>query len=266
VNRLFFLAGIFVSLSLGQTPKGLLFHAPFDNDGKALKAKGDAVLYSAPSYKDEKAAMAGLGAAPAARLVVGQGRKGGGALHFAEKNGNAVFFRAAKNVNFKAGTISFWLRVDPEKELAPGYCDPLQLTDKAYNDSAVWVDFTKDEKPRHFRLGVFGVLSEWNPNNIESDKNVAFSQRLVVVQKPPFTGSEWTHVAITHNGLGTGQGVAALYLNGQLIGKSPRIRESFGWDAAKSTLRLGVSYLGWMDELMVFDRVLSETEIRQLGK
>ena len=44
------------------------------------------------------------------------------------------------------------LKLDPETDLEPGFCDPLQITDKAYNDSAVWVDFPKDDIPRHFRL------------------------------------------------------------------------------------------------------------------
>lgn len=251
---------------LGQTPKGLLFQASFEGDGKALKAKGDRVLYSAPSYKDQDKAVPGLGSAADVSLVAGQGRKGSGALRFAKENKNAVFFRAAENVNFAAGTISFWLRVDPETELAPGYCDPFQLTDKAYNDSAIWVDFTKDEKPRHFRLGVFGALSEWNPNKIEPDKNPAFNQRLVVVSKPPFKSSDWTHVAITHQDLGSGKGVASLYLNGQLMGNSPQVKEKFAWDPAKTTLRLGVNYVGLMDDLMIFSRVLSAAEISQIGR
>ena len=61
-----------------------------------------------------------------------------------------------------------------------------QITDKAYNNSAIWVDFTKDERPRHFRLGVFGELKSWNPNNLPGDKNPAFGARLVVEPKHPF--------------------------------------------------------------------------------
>src|SRR5262249_18772731 len=88
----------------------------------------------------------------------------------------------------------------------------IQVTDKAYNDSAIWVDFTKDDKPRHFRLGVFGDLMAWNPTNLPSDKNPAFASRLITVAKPPFRRGTWTHVVITHTGLGSGKGMARLTL------------------------------------------------------
>ena len=70
-----------------------------------------------------------------------------------------------------------------EKDLKPGFCDPIQITDKAYNDSAIWADFTKDDKPRHFRLGVFGALKSWNPENLPTDRNSVFLKRLVVVKR-----------------------------------------------------------------------------------
>jgi hypothetical protein len=249
-------------LALAALPEGLLFHAGFD---KPALAKGDPQLYSAASYKDVSKAAPGLAAAPNVVLDSAAGRNGSGALRFKAKNENAVFFKAAKNVNLAAGTISFWLRLDPDKDLAPGYCDPFQLTDKAYNDSAIWVDFTKDDKPRHFRLGVFGALKAWNPSNVEPDKNPAFNNRLVVVAKPPFTATGWTHVAITHQALGTPKGQAALYVNGTLIGSAPGITEAFAWDPAQATLRLGINYTGLMDDLMVFGRALTSAEVKQLA-
>ena len=48
-----------------------------------------------------------------------------------------------------------------------------------------WVDFTR-ENPRQFRLGVFGDLHVWNPENIEPYKNPDFQNRLVAVKQPPF--------------------------------------------------------------------------------
>ena len=50
------------------------------------------------------------------------------------------------------------------------------------------------------------------------------------------------------------------------MGKSPRIQESFAWDPEKTTLRLGVNYVGFLDDLMIFDRVLAAKEILQLGR
>ena len=258
------------ALSLSaQVPSGLIFHASFESE-TAKVAKGDARLHSAPNYKQQSAAKPGLAAAPNAKLAPGEGRNGSGALRFSAKNENAVFYRADKNVAFNpknwTGTISFFLKLDPETELAPGFCDPIQVTDKAYNDSAIWVDFTKDDKPRHFRLGVFGELKAWNPSNADSAKNPDFNNRLVVVKKTPFARDRWTHVAITHQSLGSGKGTATLYLDGTPVGTTPSIAESFAWDPALSALRLGVNYVGLMDDVMVFNRALTADEIQKLGK
>ncbi|HZS49915.1 MAG TPA: LamG-like jellyroll fold domain-containing protein, partial [Bryobacterales bacterium] len=132
--------------------------------------------------------------------------------------------------------------------------------DKAYNDSAIWVDFTKDDKPRHFRLGVFGALQSWNPQNLPPDKNPAFLQRLVVVKQPPFDRGKWTHVGIVFADLGKG-GNAKLFVNGKLQGATPAIPEPFQWDVARAAIRLGVNYVGLLDDVAIFRRPLTDQEI-----
>ena len=197
------------------------------------------------------------------------GGRHGGALHFLKKNTHALFYRAERNVSFDpkgwTGSVSLWLNLDPEKDLEPGFCDPIQITDKAYNDSAIWADFTKDDTPRHFRLGVFGALKSWNPENLPADRNPTFLKRLVVVKKTPFAHGQWTHVAITYSGLGSANGTAQLYLNGKLQGTSGPISEPFEWDVTRGAIRLGVGYVGLMDEVSVFRRVLTAKEIEQLS-
>jgi hypothetical protein len=256
------------ALLLGADLKtSLTFRATFDGGTEAQIAMGDRSIYSAKSYKEQTAAQKGLGGAPV-EWAKGAGRTGD-ALRFTRKNEAAVFYRAEKNVAFDpknwSGTISFWLSLDPETDLAPGFCDPIQITDKAYNDSAIWVDFTKDDKPRHFRLGIFGDLKSWNPRNLEPDKNPEFDKRLVVVKRPPFARGKWTHVAIVHSGLGGGSGAAALFLDGQAQGTAPAITEPFVWDPALSAIRLGVNYVGLMDDVAIFNRRLSAEEIREIA-
>jgi hypothetical protein len=241
----------------------LTLHASFDKGSEADLARGDGRLMNAPDYKQQSAAAPGIGGVDAV-IEKGAGVGGSDALRFRSKNTRALFFRGDRHVTPDRGTISFWLRVDPQKDLAPGFCDPIQITDKAYNDSAIWVDFTKDEVPRHFRLGVFGRLKSWNPENTPSDKNPAFARRLIVVQRPPFTGSNWTHVAVTWSGLGAGSGSAALYLNGKLVSTADGITEPFEWDPSRLAIRLGVNYVGWMDEVAAFDRSLTAGEIGTL--
>jgi hypothetical protein len=237
--------------------------ASFDKGVDADVAQGDAKIYSAPDYKQQGSAKPGLGDTDVVKEK-GVGIGGSDALRFRSKNTKALFFRGDRHVAPGAGTVSFWLRLDPQKDLAPGFCDPIQVTDKAYNDSAIWVDFTKDDVPRHFRLGVFGVLTAWNPKNISPDKNPDFMNRLIVVERPPFSGDRWTFVTVTWNGLGGGSGSASLFLNGKLISARQGIKEPFEWDPARLAVRLGVNYVGLMDEVTTFGRALTGSEILSL--
>jgi len=245
----------------------LTFHASYENGPDGDFALGDRRLYSAPSFNEIAAATPGL-LSLNIETAVDQG-KYGHALRFKTKNTEAIFYHAEKNVAFDpknwSGTISFWLNLDPDQDLAPGYCDPIQVTDSAYNDSAIWVDFTRDDKPRHFRLGVFGDLAAWNPENLESNDNPAFLNRLVVVESPPFQRGKWTQVVITHQGLGSAAGGwAKLYLDAQLQGTAEGITEAFSWDMATAAVRIGVNYTGLFDELAIFNRPLSDDEVRIL--
>ncbi len=245
--------------------QALTFHASFDDLPDADFARGDATLFTAPSYGEVDQAEPGIGN-PDVRLDTGAGRFGG-ALDFTSRNRHAIFFRADKNVAYApsgwSGTVSFWLRLDPAVDLEPGFCDPIQITDTRYNDAAVWVDFTR-ENPRHFRLGIFGDLDVWNPKEI--DEHPMFEERLAVEERPPFSRESWTHVVITFTGLGSDAGgTANLYLNGVANDKTVTgIGEPFTWDLARGTIRLGINYVGLFDELSLFDRALSTAEVQTL--
>lgn len=256
-----------IGLAAADPRQALTFHATFDDGADAKVARGDKSIYTAPSYKEQDAARAGLHSLDA-EIAAGQGRNGGGALRFLKKNTKAIFYKAESNVAFDAknwtGTVSFWLSLDPDKDLEPGFCDPIQLTGKAYNDSAIWVDFTKDERPRHFRLGVFGDLASWTGGKPDPDKNPDFARRLVVIKQPPFRRGSWTHVAITYSGLGSPNGTATLYVDGKSIGSTPVIGDTFSMQPSKGAIRLGLNYTGLIDDLEIYNRVLTAKEIANL--
>jgi len=244
----------------------LSFLASFDHGFDADYAHGDRLIYSAPSYKNLDGAVADV-ANPDIVIAKGQGRFGD-ALQFRKKNTQALFYRAAVNSGYRprnwSGTVSFWLSVSPDADL-DGYTDPLQITDKAYNNAAIWVDFTRDDKPRHFRLGVFGDSAAWNKAGLSSDQNPFFNQRTVVVNEPPFARGQWTHVAIVFSRIGTDSGgTAKLYLNGKLAGSAEGIKEPFNMEPAIATIRLGVNYTGLYDELSMYSRALTDAEIDAL--
>ena len=245
--------------------EALTLHASFDRGADADFARGDKLIYTSPASDSHDDATAGIGN-PDVELV--PGGRFGGALRFTKKNTHNIFFKAEGHVAYTAkgwgGSASFWLSLTPGQDLEPGYCDPLQITDTRYNDAAVWVDFTKGN-PRQFRLGAFGDLEAWNPKNLEPDQNPAFHDRLVVVDEPPFERGRWTHVVITYSGLGSEQGgTAKLYLDGELQGITPGIAEAFTWDLSMAQIRIGVNYAGMYDELALFDRPLTDDEVKAL--
>jgi hypothetical protein len=246
--------------------KALSFHASFDGGPDAAHAAGDPTLYWAPSLKQREEAKPGLpdgGSIVAAR---GAGRFGD-ALRFTQKGAPLVFFRGAGNVPFAAsnwsGTVSFWLSVDPKADLEPGFCDPVQITPRAWNDAAFFVEFEKRAESIPFRLGVYADLDVWNPDKRRFADIPAHERPLVTVEDPPFGPGKWTHVAFTFERFNTNRpdGVARLYLDGQPRGELTGRRQSFTWDPEKNILALGLSYIGLLDELSVFDRALSAEEI-----
>ncbi len=249
---------------LAPLSEALTFHASFEDGMDAAFALGDRRIYSAPSYKELDQRSPGYWGEEI-EIAYDEGKLGN-ALRFNVKNTKALFYTAEDNVAFSedgwAGTISFWLSLDPATDLEPGFCDPIQVTDKAYNDAAIWVDFTKDN-PRNFRMGVFGDLEAWNPEG-KPNEEAGFDARLVAVDQPPFGAGRWTHVAIVHEGLGTPGGKATLYLDAQPQGTAEGIREAFSWDMATATIRLGVNYVGLWDELAIFSRALTADEVATL--
>jgi hypothetical protein len=73
-------------------------------------------------------------------------------------------------------------------------------------------------------------------------------------------------VAFTFENFNSGgeDGVATLYIDGQPQGSLRGRRQTFTWDPAKSAIMLGLSYVGLMDDLAIFDRALTAEEIKQL--
>tara|TARA_B100000949_G_scaffold221795_1_gene222848 strand:- start:548 stop:1480 length:933 start_codon:yes stop_codon:yes gene_type:complete len=245
----------------------LTFHASFDRGVDADWALGDRQIYTAPSYAEQDQAVPGIGN-PSVEVADGTGRFGH-ALRFTARNQHAIFYKAEDNVAYSSedwnGTVSFWLSLDPATDLEPGFCDPIQITDAAYNDAAIWVDFT-GENPRQFRLGVFGDLDVWNPDGLSPDEHQGFLDRLLIVSAPPFATGQWTHVVITYAGINTQNGgVANLYLDGERLPHvSDSIDEPFTWDRGRGAIRLGVNYVGLYDEVSLFSRALTDEEVRAL--
>lgn len=249
--------------------RSLTFHASFDKGADADFALGDPRIYSGktvPGQQKPVSSEPGLGN-PALAIVQGQG-KFGGALQFTVENSHVVFYKAAKNVAYSpknfSGTLSFWLKLDPQK-IPQTYTDPIQLTDKDYSNSAIWVDFTKNDIPSDFRLGIFGDQKVWDKKNLKGVSE-EFFWRLLKIVKPPFGPDKWTHVVVSWDGINTDQiARGRLYFNGKLQGETGGITEPFVWDVSQAEIRLGTGpFVGMVDDIALFDRSLTDHDVKNL--
>lgn len=246
----------------------LTLHAPFDGAPDAAFARGDARLWQAPTIPQRDAAELGLPAD--GNVALAAAGHFGGALQFRGDDGPIVFFRAADNLPALrpgwSASAAFWLSTDPEGQLKPGFCDPLQITSKQWDDAALFVEFEKRPAGIPFRLGVYADKQVWNPTGRPFEEIPPAERPLVAVDHPPFAAARWTHVAVTWEGFNTGAatGVARLYLNGQAAGTISDRVQTFTWDADRAAVMLGLGYVGLMDDLALFDRALSAEEVAAL--
>jgi len=241
----------------------VLFFSSFDGSVTADIAQGDAQIYSAKSYKEAANAKAGITDANVL-LAKGAGHIGD-AIHFKEAKTAAIFYKAFKNVGYSSsswsGTVSFWLRLDPNKDLAPHYCDPICITDTKWSDAGLWVDFTNDS-PRKFRYGAMGDIAVWDPNE-DSDEN-DWNKRTITVDPSPFQSETWTHVAMVFSEINTLRPTFRLYLNGIDRGGIEQIPDPFTWEEENGKIMLGLGYIGMMDELAIFNKALNAKEVRRV--
>lgn len=246
----------------------LLFHAGFDGRADAGFAAGDARIYHAPTG-DRAQARPGLPEDGGVVLAPDAGRFGG-ALQFTRKIRPAIFYRGAGNLPYRTnawgGAVSVWLRLDPDRDLEPGYCDPLQFVGQEWEVGNLFLEFSKDHAPRHFRAAILPVKASWNPQNRGWEDIPEKERPMVPVHRPPFTHERWTHVVFCFANVNSGRpdGWGRLYLDGVDRGAFENWALPFQWEVEKSALTLGFSFTGWLDDVAVFNRPLTADEVRAL--
>ena len=250
--------------SLGKLSSALTLHASFDKGLDADFSRGDRICYV------KKGAELNRAEANADAKLLPEAGRFGGALHFTKKSSFQPAFKDAgvlgyndKNWNT---TVSVWLRLNPDLDLEPGYCDPVQIVGDDGKKGFIFLEFSKDETPRYFSYAIRPLFHIWNPDNV-TWADIPFDKRpMVQVERPPFSREAWTHVVFTLENVNNKSGpqVGRLYLNGELQGSIENWDLTFGWDPSQVLLVLGASYVGHMDDLAVFNRVLSHEEVKQL--
>lgn len=261
------------SIAQDTTPEAwrnaLTLYASFDNAWEADVAEGDPRLYIAPSLGAMEEAVVVTADNDLVERATGKGQQGD-ALQFHSDWDPVFFFKVPANVAYQetdwAGTFSFWLRIDPENGLAPGYSDPFIITDKNWDNASFYVDFTMEDQPRHFRFAAFADKNIWNPDGLRWDAIAPEDRPMIDLSTHPFSGDSWTHVVLTFESFNTGNATGQMvgYLNGEQVGTLADRLQTISWNPAQTMMMLGRHYNGLFDELAVFNRALTEKEVRTL--
>jgi len=268
-----------VTLSVGATQdqgkkddlvKAVLFYASFDEDVRADFGGGDLTLSTRSNDPNEKGKFLfkkGIDS-KVFRIAPGKGIQGG-ALEVVDvlPNNGRIFFPARGNIGFKkggwSGAVSFWINTDPNKLLKTPFCDPVQITQKGANNGGIWFDFN-NAKPRDCRMGIFpAVPSGQKPISADDPK-----APMVRVPAVKFKAGDWHHIVLTWKNLDTGKndGQAVLYLDGKKKGSLGNAQLAMDWDMEKAGIYVGVNFIGLMDELAIFGRMLTSAEVTRLHK
>jgi hypothetical protein len=242
----------------------LTLHAPFDGRLDAEFSRGDRTCYIRKGKELHRAEQT-----VDVQLEKAAGRFGG-ALHFQKKNSFRPAFRGPGILDYNDkdwdATVSVWLRLTPDEDLEPGYCDPVQIVGNDSKKGFIFLEWSKDERPRYFRYAIRPLFEIWNPDNVAWD-DIPFDERpMVQVARAPFSREKWTHVVFTIENVNeedqSSQG--RLYINGESQGVIEGWNLTFGWDPQSVLLVLGAAYVGHIDDLAVFDRVLTDAEVKRI--
>lgn len=242
----------------------LVFHASFDFVLNADFSKGDktAVIKKGkefvPCVFNDDVKLDAVGG------------KFGGCLHFPKKGVTRPQFSGVNVLGYNdkswSATVSVWLRLTPDEDLEPGYCDPVQIVGDDTKKGFIFLEWSKNETPRFFRYAIRPLSQIWNPTNVQWDE-IPFDKRpMVQIANAPFRRDVWTQAVFTLDRINdqAAKPSGSLYLNGQLQSRITGWDLTFDWKPESVALMLGAAYVGHLDDLAVFDRALSDDEVKQV--
>lgn len=244
--------------------KSLTLHASFDKGLDADFSRGDKTCYVQQGAKLVPAKQNAD-----VKIAAKEGHFGG-AIHFPKKGMTPPSFKDAGVLGYNAkswsGSVSAWLRINPDQDLEPGYCDPIQIVGDDNKKGYIFLEWSKDETPRYFRYAIRPLFPIWNPKNQAWADIPADKKPMVEVRRAPFSRDKWTHVVFTLESINDKAKPPSgrLFLNGKLQGSIEKWTMTFDWDPAKVLLVLGANYVGYMDDLAVFDRPLTNAEVEAI--
>ena len=244
--------------------KALVLHASFDRGFNADLSTGDTACYLKAGNE-----MIPCVESDALKLAPGEG-KFGGAIHFPHKGTVRPTFRGTGVLGYNekdwSATVSLWLRLSPDEDLEPGYCDPIQVVGDDTRKGFVFLEWSKDHSPRYFRYAIRPRIELWDPEGLGWELVPEAKRPMVQLKETPFSRDRWTHAVFTLDQINRGKGLSSgvLYLDGKRQGEIKGHDLTFGWDPKAVQLILGASYVGYLDDLAVFNRALNDEEVAKL--
>jgi hypothetical protein len=243
--------------------RGLTFHAPFDGGFDAASSADD------PACR-VRAGGKMVSPTPGPEMRLATDGKFGACLVFPKKGTVRPEYAASRSLAYGttdwSATVSVWLRLDPDKDLEPGYCDPVQIVGDDVKKGFIFLEWSKDHAPRHFRFAVRPIYHLWNPDAVGWEQIPDERRPMVKMEQAPFRRDRWTHVVFVLDHLNDHAAPprARLHVDGKPVGVIQGHDLTFGWDPAAIRLVLGAAYVGSMDDLAVWNRALTAEEIARL--
>lgn len=197
------------------------------------------------------------------------GRAGGAMVFAARDHGWAedeFTFPARDNFPYSEssfeGTISMWLRGDPDADLNDEYpVDPFHISRHAA-DGSFYLDLTRPNdwrygSPRKLRFGIYGDSPA---------QDMFIGGQLLVVGDLGWNDGQWHHVVATWQNANSGRadGRAAVYIDGVCRATMDGYRHDLTWDVDSLTIGLGQRYVGAIDELLVLDVSIDDGQVAEL--
>jgi hypothetical protein len=246
----------------------ITFFSSFDNGFNADYAKGDPTFYLAPSWSKRENYVPFTDQTDHVKIHENEGRYRH-ALRIENGYSPVYFYKGDQNIDYQEenwnGSVSFWLKLDPEADLAHGYSDPIQITTSSWNDGSLYVDFT-NEQPRRFRFAFFPDREIWDPEERDWEDVPVDEWPMVVLGDMPFSNDGWTFIAFSFRNYNTGEPNAVIdcFIQGEYIGSLENNEQTITWNPKEIAIWLGYNFRGYIDELAIYNRDLSQNEIKNI--
>lgn len=250
--------------------QAVTFYASFDEKLGGDFGQGDLRLWSYVNDPAKKGGRIGRLGYDTKKVSLSSNGKRGGALETQGGLADGAFlyvpvagkFSIPKEKSGWGGAVSLWVKADLEKIGDKSMWDPVQITERNWNDGSLWCDLADGKSPRDLRLGVFPVV----PAGQKAPELAEGEKIWIRAKASPFRSQTWHHIVLTWNNFDSGKpdAWAECYLDGKLLNRASDRQATMHWNPDKARIMLGLGLIGMIDDVAVFNRPVTSVEITRL--